>query len=302
LLALGDFADVEIINRGTIRTATTLPAFLETIFARSNNKGVVSASGAMTARAEDFTVPLGITLSSTSSSFTTADKELIIAGEYVPGANFTPLGNVTVKDTGRLDLGTFTLTLSATKTLTIPGSGNLEGTGRIIAYNAAPTSTPKIVIAGDPYTTTTAGVIPRGIKGILDVFAEDYEKLTDKVDLASAFGGGKGIGAVQLLNTSPTFISTRGDGANPDNELTITSVIEGIGEGFVANSDIADLVQIEVSTDTLGKVQITDPRYAGSVQKYVVIEYTEVRLRYNDLYSPLVYPTFHIGVRTNRQS
>jgi hypothetical protein len=302
LLTLADFAHVDIINNGTIATATTSPAFLETIFERSSNKGEVSASGTMVARAEDFTVPLGITLDSVSSNFTTADKELIIEGEYFPLADFTPPGNVTVKSTGRLALGTFTLTLSPSKTLTIPGPGNLEGTGRIIAYNATPTNTPKIIIADAPYTTSTTGVVPRDIKGILDVFAEDYEKLTDKVDLASAFGGGKGIGAVQLLNTSPTFISTRGDGANPDNELTITSVIEAteIGAGFVANSDIADLVEIRISTDANGKVQITDPKYTGAVQKYVVVEYTQVRLLRNELYSPLVYPTFHIGVRTNR--
>jgi hypothetical protein len=301
LQSITDFALVDIDNKGTITTATTLPAFLETIFARSDKKGAIEAAGTLAARDEDFTIPQGIELTSASFNFTTPDKEVVIEGKYTLSAASAPPGNVTVKGGGRLDLDGYDLTLGAGKILDIPGAVNVEGAGSITAYDAQPTNTPKIRIAGADYTTVSAGVAADVIKKILEVFDEDYDKLTDTVDLAGEFGGAKGIGAVQLINTSATPISTRGDGANPNFELTITSAIE-VMEGFSADIDIPDLVDIQISTDPNGKVQIADPRYNtnnNAAQKYVVINFNKVRLLRDGLYSPVVDP-FHIGVRTNR--
>jgi hypothetical protein len=309
--------EAELVNYGIIKTGAVSPQVLKDIFAKAANedaKFVVEASGNMAPTDDDgdFTIPLGISLSTSApaANLAAAGHKLIVEGEFKPAA-YTAAVDITVADSGLLDLGIETLTLDTGTTLTLPGIRNV--TGDVLLPGGVPRglikttpdeSLPSVIkIDGVPYETDGAGVQVSQLRSILDVFDEDYESLRDKVDLAaSAFDTTfKGIGAVQMLGPEATDISTQGDGANPYHELKINSRIAGIKAGFVPDSDIENLVLILVSTDDdSGHVQISDNGgYAGTVQKYVVIEYNQVRLLYNNLLSPLVEP-FHIGVRTNR--
>jgi hypothetical protein len=334
-------SQVKLINEGTIRTGTDTPEFLLKGIFEWADKGRIEAKGKINPQKYldvdpeydgNFIIPEGFKLIINKDSSNLARlpipgdpaKDPVgdpaggtveVRGQLILGESLTMPNKIEVKESGVIDLDIYTLTLSPSMRLSLPGLKNVMGRDRSAKIIADETGNnrPEIYIDNKgPYSTfrfgpddPKNGVYVSELKSILDIFNEDYKLLTDSVTLDSRFGSNiKGIGAVQLLDNINFYpITMTPDGASPGDELRLKSKIEGTKAGFVPEGElIEDLVNITVSTDASNKVQISDDRYEKTTanQKYVVLRYNSVRLLYGNLYSPRV-DEFRIGVRTNRK-
>jgi PBP1b-binding outer membrane lipoprotein LpoB len=253
----------------------------------------VAAGGALTVTAVtafDSTDNLAVVAGSTVNSFTFPDATDITG---IAAAGFT-IGNLIVP--GVLVLSK-NLTLATDAELVIADPTKVSGSSKIIAEDG----TIKIgTTAG--YTTTSTGVAGTALSTALTAFTSDLVVLATSITSHTDFGAASEvvIGTVVVSSATAGDVKDNTDGDGTGNAIEIDSIFVGtLNTPTVTGSDSSDVSAATLSL-AAGALKIADTSCTGSVDKFVILTFSGLKLQNSELIAPTDVPDFSIGLKTAR--
>jgi hypothetical protein len=253
------------------------------------------------------------------TAFDTDASLAVSAGSIVNGITLPGDTTITALATDAITIGDLTVasgttfTLSSGKALTVADGltlsisvgSTLAGTGTITTDGDA-TITIIDIPDADPIEDFTADdLAAEDFADALDALKEDAEVLAATVTLETDFASPAvaAIGSVAIAAASTATAVTDATDATTGTAIAITdgTTFDGIlNAPTKSGTDDSITGTFTLSVDA-GALKVADSGYAVSTDKYVILEFSGLKLNNSGLISPEV-PAFKIGVKTKRAS